>query len=169
MMKRFLLACTTFLTLNATAQVDTANWFDFWIGSWTLTWQQADSTEASGVNKLERVLNDNVIKENFEALNGVLKGYVGKSWSVYNPSTRVWKQTWVDNSGSYLDFTGRFEDGKRYFERTTVVPGTDKPLMQRMVFYNIKPNSFDWDWENSTDEGKTWNLAWRIHYNRNVE
>jgi hypothetical protein len=40
-----------------------------------------------------------------------------------------------------------------------------KPRLARMVFLNIKPDSFDWHWESSTD-GKTWKLNWPIHYQR---
>jgi hypothetical protein len=36
----------------------------------------------------------------------------------------------------------------------------------RMVFTNIKPDSFDWRWEASTDGGKTWQVNWPIHYKR---
>jgi len=39
-------------------------------------------------------------------------------------------------------------------------------IQQRMIFYEIKKDSFTWDWENSTDYGKTWSLQWRINYKR---
>jgi hypothetical protein len=39
-------------------------------------------------------------------------------------------------------------------------------LISRMVYYNIKSNSFDWSWEASTDGGKLWKQNWLIHYER---
>jgi hypothetical protein len=39
-------------------------------------------------------------------------------------------------------------------------------IMQRMVFKNITPNSFDWSWEASKDGGKTWQVQWPIKYTR---
>lgn len=139
--------------------------FDFWIGEWNLTWEDPDGSTGTGFNTIERVLNDAVIKENFEGQTGAYTGYIGKSYSVYQPASGEWKQTWVDNSGGYLDFTGEFEDDRRLFTRT----GTDQngdPIMQRMVFYDIQEESFTWDWEVSRDNGQSWILNWRIQYER---
>jgi hypothetical protein len=76
-----------------------------------------------------------------------------------------WKQTWVDNQGSYLDFTGEFKDGQMILGREVQKKDGTK-IMQRMVFKNITPNSFDWSWEASNDGGKTWQVQWPIHYTR---
>ncbi|MCP5104005.1 MAG: hypothetical protein GY950_11530 [bacterium] len=140
-----------------------ANAFDFWIGKWDLTWTVKEKI-GKGKNKIKRILNDRVIKEKFEALSGTLKGFKGKSWSVYNPKTKKWKQTWVDNQGAYLDFTGEINGDKRIFKRQFKNNG--KTMMQRMVFFNITKNNFDWNWESSVDSGKTWKLQWQIHYTR---
>ncbi len=137
--------------------------FDFWIGKWDLTWTIKQKVE-KGKNKIKRILNDYVIKEDFEAKEGSLKGFRGKSWSVYNPKTKEWKQTWVDSQGAYLDFVGEIKGDKRIFKRTFTNNG--KTVMQRMVFFNIKENNFDWNWESSLDNGKTWKLQWQIHYTR---
>lgn len=142
-----------------------SEYFDFWIGQWELTWKASGGTVEHGTNTIERVLDGKVIKENFEATSGQMKGYIGKSYSVYNPKTQKWKQTWVDNQGAYLDFTGKFEGPKRMFVRQTQ-DSSGNTVMQRMVFYDIKPNSFTWDWERSTDNGKNWQLVWKIAYRR---
>ena len=141
------------------------NYYDFWVGTWELMWEDPDGSTAKGVNVIEKVLNDEVIKENFEGLTGHNKGYVGKSWSVYNPNTKEWKQTWVDNTGGYLEFTGAIEGDKRIFKREAINRQENK-VFQRMVFYDITKNSFTWDWESSLDEGETWTLQWRIYYKR---
>jgi len=47
------------------------------------------------------------------------------------------------------------------------LPRPDRPkTIGRMVFSNINPDSFDWDWQSSGDSGKTWKLAWHLHYTR---
>lgn len=142
-------------------------YLDFWVGTWQASWE--DSTVSGGMaegqNKIEKILNDKVIKENFEAYTGGYKGFVGKSYSVYNPNTGQWKQTWVDNQGGYLDFIGKMDGNKRIFMRTGMT-GQEQEIMQRMVFYNITDDSFTWDWETSNDNGKTWDLRWRIFYKR---
>lgn len=150
---------------NSLKSLEPAEYFDFWIGQWELSWEAADGSIEKGKNTIERILNDKVIKENFEAISGKMKGYIGKSYSVFNSKTGEWKQTWVDNSGAYLDFTGKFEGDKRMFVRTTKNENGEK-VIQRMVFYEIKENSFQWDWEQSTDNGKNWDLRWKIAYRR---
>lgn len=145
--------------------LEKSEYFDFWIGEWELTWEAPDGSMEKGKNKIERILNGKVIKENFEATSGRMKGFIGKSYSVYNPETEEWKQTWVDNNGAYLDFTGKFDGDKRIFIRE-VENSEGNTFMQRMIFYDIKPNSLKWNWERSTDGGKNWKLLWKIAYQR---
>jgi len=45
------------------------------------------------------------------------------------------------------------------------ISATEK-MTNRMVYYNIKQDSFDWSWEASTNGGKTWKQNWLIHYKR---
>lgn len=142
-----------------------AGYFDFWVGEWKLEWEEGDGKKGSGTNKIEKILDGKVLLENFEALSGQMRGYKGKSFSVYNPRAKEWKQTWVDSNGGYLDFVGKIDGQKRIFERTA----TDRegnPIIQRMVFSDIKENSLTWDWEYSGDGGETWELRWRIEYTR---
>ncbi len=94
-----------------------------------------------------------------------IQNYTGKSWSVYNPNSKMWQQTWVDDKGRYISLTGGMTDGKMILntpERTT----PSGKMQSRMIFYNISANSFDWDWQSSTDEGAAWKSNWKIHYKR---
>jgi hypothetical protein len=36
----------------------------------------------------------------------------------------------------------------------------------RMVFSNVKPDSFTWSWEATKNGGKSWSLSWRLQYTR---
>ena len=139
--------------------------FDFWIGDWNLTWTDQNDQIVKGSNTIEQVLNEKVIQENFTSLEEDLsKRFIGKSWTVYNPVKNEWKQTWVDNSGSYLDFTGFINENLKGFQRSFINP-KGKKIYQRMIFHDIKEDSFTWDWQNSSD-GENWNLQWRINYTR---
>ena len=140
-----------------------AKQFDFWIGEWDLTWQDKDGNTLTGSNSISKILNSCVIEENFTGGE-----FIGKSFSVYNPVKKLWQQTWVDNEGSYLEFAGGFEDGKMILFRE-ITTKENKKIKQRMIFYNISENQLDWNWEKSTDNGKTWQLAWKIHYTRKVQ
>jgi hypothetical protein len=131
------------------------NQFDFWLGEWEAAWGE----DGRGTNRVERILNGKIVQENFTAPD-----LLGISVSCYDPERKLWCQTWVDNSGTYLDFTGKFEDGKMILTRDAIVRG--EACKQRMVWYNIQADAFEWNWERSDDGGQTWRVLWQIHYMR---
>ena len=161
----FITSNITFSQANDTSPCSSpeASQFDFWIGEWNLTWKSAEGKEQTGSNTIIKSLSGCVIEEHFDG-NPSMQ-FIGKSFSVYNPQKNTWQQTWVDNSGGYMVFEGGMDSNRMILSRE--IQGKDgKPIIQRMVFYNIKKNSLDWDWEASRDAGKTWKLNWRLHYKR---
>lgn len=131
-----------------------ARQLDFWIGEWDLTWEGG-----SGTNTITAILDRVVIQEDF-----VGGDFRGRSVSVYNKNTQKWQQTWVDNSGAYLDFVGGMEDGEMRFSRTAKKDGVE--FLQRMRWYHVEKDRLDWNWERSDDGGKSWKVLWQIHYER---
>jgi len=137
---------------------------EFWVGEWELTWPGAPGGPAGhGSNSIRRILDGCVVEENFSG--GESLPLRGKSVSLYDVRSHHWKQTWVDNSGAYLDFVGEFKDRQMILTRQAVGPDR-KPQWQRMVWKNISASELDWSWEASTDGGKTWQVLWPIHYRR---
>lgn len=143
-------------------ECDDCHQFDFWIGGWKVQWENSDSTTSEGKNVINSILNGCVIEENFNGNPGV--DFKGKSFSVYNHAQKIWQQTWVDTNGNYMVFTGSKEDDKMTLSKIIDYEGNE--IIQRMVFYNIQENSFDWNWESSKDNEKTWQLNWKLHYTR---
>ena len=136
--------------------------FDFWAGRWDARWTDAQGKTAQGTNRIEKTLDGCVIVEHFDgAPSSPLKG---TSVSTYDRQAGRWKQTWVDNTGAYLDFTGGWQDDRMVLSRKAVVQG--KASLQRMVFRDIGATRFTWDWEVSSDEGASWTTQWRIEYTR---
>ncbi len=135
-----------------------ARQFDFWVGDWDLTWGK----DNKGTNSIKRAFDGCVIQENFSG--GASQPLRGMSLSVWNAQIGKWQQTWVDNEGSYLDFTGEFADGRMTLQRKATLQG--KEVLQRMVWRDIQPNSMMWDWERSDDGGATWKVQWQIAYRR---
>ena len=135
--------------------IDPENQFNFWLGEWEATW----GDDGKGTNHVERILDGKVVHEDFHApdLHGI-------SVSSYDPERKLWCQTWVDNTGTYLDFTGNFENGRMILVRDAIVRG--EKCKQRMVWYDIEVNHFHWNWERSDDDGQTWRTLWQIHYQR---
>ena len=134
--------------------------FDFWLGEWDLTW----GDDGRGTNVITAVLDQRVIQEQFDGRPAT--PLQGLSVSTYNMQLGKWQQTWVDNSGSYLDFVGEFAAGKMILSREATLAG--ETILQRMVWYNIAEQSLDWNWERSTDGGETWQIMWHIHYQRKL-
>ncbi len=137
--------------------------FDFWVGEWDLTWPGNKPGEvAHGTNSIKRIMDGCVVQENFSS--GESGHPRGTSVSLFDLKFGVWKQTWVDNEGAYLDFVGEYKDGQMILQREAVRGG--EKILQRMVFKNISANEMDWSWEASRDGGKTWEVQWPIHYKR---
>ena len=74
-------------------------------------------------------------------------------------------RSWADNQGGYFDFEAKLEGVNRVFQ-TKFRESNGKKVGARMVFRNVRPDGFTWDWEGSTDGGTSWNLQWRVEYKR---
>ena len=134
---------------------------DFWLGDWDLSYAKNGQVVHSA-NRITRVLDGCVILEEFTGAPGTALD--GRSVSTYDPAVSRWKQAWVDNQGSYLDFDGEIAPGEVTFARSFTREG--KKTMQRMIFRDIKRDSLKWLWQQSTDGGATWSTQWEIDYRR---
>ena len=134
---------------------------DFWLGEWDAAWEGGH-----GTNRLTRILRDRVILEEFEESveSGGADALHGRSWSTFDAERGLWRQTWVDDQGGYLDLVGARVDGWFAFERAA--PERGPRTRQRMVFRDVRPDSFHWTWESSPDDGETWITRWAIDYRR---
>lgn len=130
---------------------------DFWVGDWEGTHDGGKSR-----NRISKILDGCVVLEEFRGRPGTPLD--GMSVSTFDPATKRWRQAWVDNTGAYLDFTAATVDGNFAFERATEKDG--KRIRQRMVFRDVKPDSFTWDWQRSDDDGASWKTTWQIAYQR---
>ena len=135
--------------------------FDFWLGEWDLTYTNEGKVQHSR-NRITKILDGCVILEEFTGAPGIALD--GRSFSMYDTLTKKWKQTWVDNNGTYLDFNAAIFDGNKAFVREVEKEG--KRIAQRMLFTNVTPASLKWLWQRSDDGGKTWSTQWEIDYKR---
>ena len=123
--------------------------FDFWLGSWRGSW-----ADGSGTNEVSKAFDGHVVLEQFAA-----EGFSGLSLSVFDESRAVWRQTWVDSEGNYLDFEGAFADGEMRLERDA------GDARQRMVWTDIADDTFEWYWQRR-EPGEDWRTLWHISYER---
>lgn len=144
-----------------------ARQLDFWLGEWDLSWPAEQTGGESGevmagLNRITRLFDDCVIEENFTTDDA---GFRGHSVSVYDETSGVWRQTWVDSAGGYLVFTGSF-DGETMELRTEPAERDGETVVRRMVFSDIGEDALKWSWQGSRDGGETWNDLWNISYRR---
>ncbi len=139
--------------------------FDFWVGDWQVSWKNADGSAGKARNHVSRILDGHVIEEQFEQDPAdpapLLKG---RSLSVRD-GAGLWRQAWADNQGGFFALTASADGDKRLFS-TALTPVGDQVKGQRMVFHHITKDAFTWDWEGTTDGGKTWKLLWQLDYRR---
>ena len=130
---------------------------DFWLGSWHARWDGGE-----GTNTITRELDDKVIVERFEGRSSM--ELTGFSVSVFDAEGDLWRQTWVDDHGSYFALTGGMDGDTFVLAMSTMRGGV--PIELRMVFCEIQTDGFRWLWERSKDDGATWDPAWEIAYTR---
>jgi hypothetical protein len=130
---------------------------DFWIGRWECTWEGGH-----GRNVITRELAGRVIVERFEAISPEPFTGMSMSVSVFDPDAG-WRQTWVDDHGSYWHFLG--EAGAGTFTFATPEPVDVERLYKRMVFSDLAGDAFRWRWEVSPDR-VVWTERWAIDYRR---
>jgi hypothetical protein len=141
-----------------------ARQFDFWIGTWDVTpWQVAKPTaqQKMGVNEVYPILEHCVISENWEGA----RGGKGKSYNFYDTNVKHWRQIWIADGGTSLDYTGDFSDGAMRFRGWTLDAKGNR-VEQKLTFFSVAPDTVRQLFEQSTDGGKTWTPTFDGRYVR---
>lgn len=143
---------------------------DFWLGHWTVkvraraTPTSNEWAESVGTQHIHSVVSGCAIQENFSS--DAPNKFAGKSFSAYFAPQKKWRQTWVDDSGSYIALSGGPEDGSAmtlYGEPKTV---EGKEVQMRMVYSAVTPTSLHWEWQRTDDNWATHALMIEIEYSR---
>lgn len=144
--------------------------FDFWLGTWDLAVHVRTSatvdvwTHAKGTQRIEAILGGCAIQESFTA-DGPGEPWAGHSYSMWQPAAGKWRQTWVDDQGSYIALTGGVEQGVMTLYGEPRDKG-GKPAQMRMQFLAVTPTSLRWEWQQSTDGWQSQTVMMRIDYVR---
>lgn len=132
--------------------------FDFWIGEWTVT----QNGQFAGNSSIQPILGHCTIFEQWESANGTF----GKSFNYYDPGHDHWRQIWIDDSGSFIEFTGEARDGGIFYTAETITPADGSVTHHKFEFTVIGEDGVRQYWETSTDGGETWQSIWDGHYKR---
>ena len=143
-----------------------ARQFDFWIGDWIVTpFQQppGPNMQVLGHNRIELQLEQCMIIENWTA--GGPGGGEGKSINFWDTNRGTWRQVWVADGGSSLDYEGEFRDGAMRFEGWTLAPNGAR-VLQKLTFFPIHRDTVRQLFETSNDSGRTWQSGFDGRYVR---
>jgi hypothetical protein len=137
--------------------------FDFWIGQWDVTpWSGVLNPGAPpGFNDVHAILEHCIVFENWKGSGGG----EGKSFNYFDTNLNKWRQIWMDDSGSALDYTGEFRDGAMRFTGWTL-DAQGHRVEQKLTFTPIDSNTVRQTFEASSDGGKTWAVTFDGRYVR---
>jgi hypothetical protein len=132
--------------------------FDFWIGEWVVHNPKGAQV---GASRIEQIENGCAILEQWMNARGV----TGRSINVYRPASRTWVQAWAGSDGATLVLEGTFDGRKMLLTGESL--GSKGERLQNRVTWSlheaVKVRQF---WEQSTDGGKTWTVAFDGVYTR---
>jgi len=132
--------------------------FDFWVGTWKVFNPQGRQV---GTNTIERTLDGCVLHEQWQSA-GAHRGF---SYNIYDRTTGKWHQSWVDNSGMLLQIDGGLAGRDMVLTGSGIGPGGAK-VLNRITWTPVAADSVRQLWETSSDEGRTWSVAFNGMYVR---
>jgi len=134
---------------------------DFWVGEWIAEDQAGNGIATNRVTRNE--YGDCVITEHFTMNDGSM---VGHSVSIYLPALKQWRQNWVDSQGSYFDLVGGPVTGGDHIFMLENKRVADAQPYRRMIWQDVKPDSFTWRWQGKAKAEDAWADSWIIRYRR---
>ena len=130
--------------------------FDFWIGEWTVT----QNGQFAGSSSVQPILGHCTIFEQWEGAAGTF----GKSFNYYDPGHDHWRQIWIGDSGTFIEFTGEARDGGIFYTAETIDPADGSVTHHKFEFTVIGEGGVRQYWETSTDGGASWQSIWDGRY-----
>ncbi len=133
--------------------------FDFWIGDWNVTGPQG---QVAGTNRIEATMSGCALIEHWTSANGV----GGVSLNFYDRLERKWFQSWIDERGGPLHLAGGLADGNMVMQADPVTRPNGQTVISRVTWSKFDDGRVRQLWESSSDDGKTWTVAFDGTYAR---
>jgi hypothetical protein len=134
--------------------------FDFWIGEWDVT---LPNGSRAGTNRIRAINGGCALQEEWTGA----RGSTGTSLNAFDASTSRWHQTWVGSDGLVLLLDGGVRNGAMELSGITTGPNDTRTLHRvRWTPLGGAQATVRQLWESSTDDGKTWTVAFDGTYRR---
>lgn len=132
--------------------------FDFWLGEWDVS----QNGQFAGSNDIQSILGHCVIFEQWVGASGT----EGKSFNYYDPGHDHWRQIWVGDGGTFIEFTGEAREGGIFYTAETISPADSSVTHHKFEFTQNDDGTVRQFWATSTDDQATWSTIWDGHYER---
>lgn len=134
--------------------------FDFWIGRWDVT---RDDGTAAGTNVITSEAAGAVLIERWESV----AGHTGVSLNFFDEESKVWRQRWVDHTGSCLDQAG-VRTGNAMTLRG-VETGPQKTTLHETTWTLNGDGTVRQIWRASSDGAESWTIVFNGLYRQRAE
>jgi catechol 2,3-dioxygenase-like lactoylglutathione lyase family enzyme len=115
-----------------------------------------------GENRITKILDDKVIYENWTDV----RGFTGKSFTLYDSIQHCWKQTWVDNSGGLTEFTGVLKNDTMTFISNPKMNKNGETEINKMIVIKISENELQQTGSVSLNGALSWQTLYSFKYKR---
>jgi hypothetical protein len=132
--------------------------FDFWVGRWEVFAKAAPDKKVAD-SLIERLYSGCAIRENWMPL----AGDSGGSLNQYRQSEGIWRQIWLDSTGSWVEFQGRWNGKTMVLEGVWPQPGHPKQRT-RMTYSPLPNGDVEQAGEVSDDDGRSWQPSFDFIY-----
>ncbi|MGB5983305.1 MAG: hypothetical protein WBG46_14280 [Nonlabens sp.] len=120
--------------------------FDFWEGDWIV---KNKNGEIVGENTITKKENNCMLEEKWRGS----KGSSGTSINFYNKADDTWNQTWVSNSGNFLQLKGKII-GNKMVLKSELIQGKKGKYYNQISWSPNKDGTVTQLWEIFTESGK---------------
>jgi hypothetical protein len=134
--------------------------FDFWLGEWEV---RTAAGKLAGTNRITRRADGCVLVEEWSSVGGGS----GISVNYYDPAAQEWVQVWNGSGGTQITIRGGLdEEGSMDLRGTLHYVGRDRTVLFRGLWTPLPDGRVRQYFEQSTDEGETWQPWFEGFYSR---
>ena len=130
--------------------------FDYLIGDWQFTANSQQFGQFHGLWSAVRLDDGNVFDEYRVTGDKGETYYVTRTLRAWNARTKQWELVSTDNGGGLQNAGTAHRDGEEMRIEQKFGATSDKPVLARIRYYNIRLDAFSWVMDRSADNGKTW-------------
>ncbi len=104
-----------------------------------------------------------------EELRDARVGPFGSAVRTFDRQKRTWSDAWISARNGVLNepVHGRFEGNVGVWDSPAMVDG--KPIIVRGLWKRVTKDEVIWEQATSKDNGKTWDVNWKMRFERVIE